>query len=70
MFVSFIEETVPCEVYWPFKVLKGGSAEFSPSVQRVKMAGVLERSYIEICGFERETVSRFRHITLNLGNSF
>ncbi|XP_039512656.1 nuclear pore complex protein Nup160 isoform X2 [Pimephales promelas] len=31
------------------------------------MAGVLERSYIEICGFERETVSRFRHITLNLG---
>ncbi|KAG1934018.1 nuclear pore complex protein Nup160 [Pimephales promelas] len=64
MFVTFIEETV---VYWPFKVLKGGSAEFSPSVQRVKMAGVLERSYIEICGFERETVSRFRHITLNLG---
>ncbi|XP_056108033.1 nuclear pore complex protein Nup160 isoform X1 [Rhinichthys klamathensis goyatoka] len=30
------------------------------------MAGVLERSYIEICGFERETVSRFRQITLNL----
>nr|XP_055048716.1 nuclear pore complex protein Nup160 [Misgurnus anguillicaudatus] len=31
------------------------------------MAGVLERSYIEICGFERETVSRFREITINLG---
>uniref|UniRef100_A0A671MYY4 Nucleoporin 160 n=1 Tax=Sinocyclocheilus anshuiensis TaxID=1608454 RepID=A0A671MYY4_9TELE len=32
-----------------------------------KMAGVLERSYIEICGFERESVLRFRQITLNLG---
>uniref|UniRef100_A0A8C1TC12 Nucleoporin 160 n=1 Tax=Cyprinus carpio TaxID=7962 RepID=A0A8C1TC12_CYPCA len=31
------------------------------------MAGVLERSYIEICGFERESVLRFRQITLNLG---
>ncbi|XP_051547988.1 nuclear pore complex protein Nup160 isoform X1 [Myxocyprinus asiaticus] len=30
------------------------------------MAAVLERSYIEICGFERETVSRFRDITVNL----
>uniref|UniRef100_A0A672R955 Nuclear pore complex protein Nup160-like n=1 Tax=Sinocyclocheilus grahami TaxID=75366 RepID=A0A672R955_SINGR len=30
------------------------------------MAGVLERSYIEICGFERESVLRFRQITLNL----
>ncbi|XP_057184920.1 nuclear pore complex protein Nup160 isoform X1 [Triplophysa rosa] len=30
------------------------------------MAGVLERSFIEICGFERETVSRFREITINL----
>uniref|UniRef100_A0A673IUA0 Nuclear pore complex protein Nup160-like n=1 Tax=Sinocyclocheilus rhinocerous TaxID=307959 RepID=A0A673IUA0_9TELE len=34
-----------------------------------KMAGVLERSYIEICGFERESVLRFRQITLNLGNA-
>ncbi|XP_056595855.1 nuclear pore complex protein Nup160 isoform X2 [Triplophysa dalaica] len=31
------------------------------------MAGVLERSFIEICGFERETVSRFREITINIG---
>ncbi|XP_016394059.1 nuclear pore complex protein Nup160 [Sinocyclocheilus rhinocerous] len=31
------------------------------------MAGVLEKSYIEICGFERESVLRFRQITLNLG---
>ncbi|XP_030633341.1 nuclear pore complex protein Nup160 [Chanos chanos] len=31
------------------------------------MAAVLERSFIEICGFERETVSRFREIPVNLG---
>ncbi|KAM6973336.1 nuclear pore complex protein Nup160 [Aplochiton taeniatus] len=31
------------------------------------MAAVLERSYIEICGFERETLPRFREITVNLG---
>uniref|UniRef100_A0A673J4E6 Nuclear pore complex protein Nup160-like n=1 Tax=Sinocyclocheilus rhinocerous TaxID=307959 RepID=A0A673J4E6_9TELE len=53
------------EFYCPFKCLKGGS----PNVQRGKMAGVLERSYIEICGFERESVLRFRQITLNLGNA-
>lgn len=28
---------------------------------------VLERSFIEICGFERETLPRFREITVNLG---
>ncbi|XP_060784508.1 nuclear pore complex protein Nup160 isoform X1 [Neoarius graeffei] len=34
-----------------------------------KMAAALERSFIEICGFERETVSRFRDLTINLGVS-
>uniref|UniRef100_A0A673X1T2 Nucleoporin 160 n=1 Tax=Salmo trutta TaxID=8032 RepID=A0A673X1T2_SALTR len=33
----------------------------------VKMAAVLERSFIEICGFERETLPRFREITVNPG---
>lgn len=32
-----------------------------------KMAAALERSFIEICGFERETVSRFRDLIVNLG---
>uniref|UniRef100_A0A673IC20 Nucleoporin 160 n=1 Tax=Sinocyclocheilus rhinocerous TaxID=307959 RepID=A0A673IC20_9TELE len=54
-------------VHWLFKCLKGGSAALSPRVHRGKMAGVLEKSYIEICGFERESVLRFRQITLNLG---
>ncbi|XP_046890933.1 nuclear pore complex protein Nup160 [Hypomesus transpacificus] len=31
------------------------------------MAAVMERSFIEICGFERETLPRFREITINLG---
>ncbi|KAM9854925.1 nuclear pore complex protein Nup160 [Aulostomus maculatus] len=31
------------------------------------MAAALERSYIEICGFERETVPRFREVTVDLG---
>uniref|UniRef100_A0A3Q3F1Q6 Nuclear pore complex protein Nup160-like n=1 Tax=Labrus bergylta TaxID=56723 RepID=A0A3Q3F1Q6_9LABR len=31
-----------------------------------KMAAVLERSFIEICGFERETLPRFREVTVNL----
>lgn len=31
------------------------------------MAAALERSYIEICGFERETLHRFREVTVNLG---
>ncbi|KAM7003163.1 LOW QUALITY PROTEIN: nuclear pore complex protein Nup160 [Tautogolabrus adspersus] len=31
------------------------------------MAAVLERSFIEICGFERESVPRFREVTVNLG---
>lgn len=57
-------------MHWPFKCLKGGGAELSPRVHRGKMAGVLERSYVEICGFERESVLRFRQITLNLGNAF
>ncbi|KAL6106123.1 nup160 [Pungitius sinensis] len=30
------------------------------------MAAVLERSFIEICGFERETQHRFRDVTVNL----
>lgn len=34
------------------------------------MAAVLERSFIEICGFERETVHRLREVTVNLGNVF
>ncbi|XP_076588387.1 nuclear pore complex protein Nup160 [Chaetodon auriga] len=33
------------------------------------MAAVLERSFIEICGFERETLHRFREVTVNLGLS-
>ncbi|KAK0152332.1 Nuclear pore complex protein Nup160 [Merluccius polli] len=33
------------------------------------MAALLERSFIEICGFERETLHRFREITVNLGLS-
>ncbi|GLD70676.1 nuclear pore complex protein Nup160 isoform X2 [Lates japonicus] len=33
------------------------------------MAAVLERSFIEICGFERETLQRFREVTVNLGLS-
>ncbi|XP_069028887.1 nuclear pore complex protein Nup160 [Embiotoca jacksoni] len=33
------------------------------------MAAALERSFIEICGFERETVRRFREVTVNLGVS-
>ncbi|KAM4618869.1 nuclear pore complex protein Nup160 isoform 2-T2 [Polymixia lowei] len=33
------------------------------------MAAVLERSFIEICGFERETLHRFRDVTVNLGLS-
>ncbi|XP_068595416.1 nuclear pore complex protein Nup160 [Brachionichthys hirsutus] len=32
------------------------------------MAAVLERSFIEICGFERETLQRFRDVTVNLGH--
>lgn len=31
-----------------------------------KMAAVLDRSFIEICGFERETLHRFRDVTVNL----
>lgn len=31
------------------------------------MAAALERSFIEICGFERETLHRFREVTVNLG---
>ncbi|XP_076018767.1 nuclear pore complex protein Nup160 [Genypterus blacodes] len=31
------------------------------------MAAVLERSFIEICGFERETLPRFREVAINLG---
>lgn len=27
----------------------------------------LERSFIEICGFEREALHRFRDVTVNLG---
>lgn len=34
-----------------------------------KMAATLERSFIEICGFERETVSRFRDLAINLGKT-
>ncbi|XP_049929502.1 nuclear pore complex protein Nup160 [Epinephelus moara] len=33
------------------------------------MAAVLERSFMEICGFERETLHRFREVTVNLGVS-
>ncbi|XP_076878725.1 LOW QUALITY PROTEIN: nuclear pore complex protein Nup160 [Brachyhypopomus gauderio] len=33
------------------------------------MAAILERSFIEISGFERETASRVRDITINLGVS-
>ncbi|XP_062856315.1 nuclear pore complex protein Nup160 isoform X2 [Trichomycterus rosablanca] len=32
-----------------------------------KMAVLLERSLIEICGFERETLNRYREININLG---
>ncbi|CAJ1055772.1 nuclear pore complex protein Nup160 [Xyrichtys novacula] len=32
-------------------------------------AAVLERSFIEICGFERETATRVREVTVNLGVS-
>lgn len=32
-----------------------------------KMAAALERSFIEICGFERETLHRFREVAVNLG---
>ena len=35
-----------------------------------KMAAVLERSFIEICGFERETAPRFREVTVDLGTVF
>lgn len=31
------------------------------------MAAALERSFIEICGFERETLNRFREVTVNPG---
>ncbi|XP_055011189.1 nuclear pore complex protein Nup160 [Boleophthalmus pectinirostris] len=31
------------------------------------MAAALERSFIEICGFERETQYRYREVTVNLG---
>uniref|UniRef100_A0A8C4HGK3 Nuclear pore complex protein Nup160 n=1 Tax=Dicentrarchus labrax TaxID=13489 RepID=A0A8C4HGK3_DICLA len=34
-----------------------------------KMAAVLERSFIEICGFERETLHRVREVTVNLGKA-
>ncbi|TNN26133.1 hypothetical protein EYF80_063730 [Liparis tanakae] len=30
------------------------------------MAAVLERSFLEICGFERETLHRFRDVTVKL----
>eukprot|EP00066_Takifugu_rubripes_P016720 XP_011605986.1 PREDICTED: LOW QUALITY PROTEIN: nuclear pore complex protein Nup160 [Takifugu rubripes] len=33
------------------------------------MAAALERSFIEICGFERETLNRFREVTVNPGVS-
>lgn len=33
------------------------------------MAAALERSYIEICGFEREAERRPRELTANLGNT-
>lgn len=33
------------------------------------MAAALERSFIEICGFERETLNRFREVTVNLGEA-
>ncbi|XP_029379630.1 nuclear pore complex protein Nup160 isoform X2 [Echeneis naucrates] len=33
------------------------------------MAAVLERSFIEICGFERETLQRFREVAVDLGVS-
>uniref|UniRef100_A0A8D0A5A8 Nucleoporin 160 n=1 Tax=Sander lucioperca TaxID=283035 RepID=A0A8D0A5A8_SANLU len=37
------------------------------TVKTGKMAAVLERSFIEICGFERETLHRFREVTVDLG---
>jgi len=32
-------------------------------------AALLERSFIEICGFERETLHRFREISVDLGEN-
>uniref|UniRef100_A0A6Q2YMV0 Nucleoporin 160 n=1 Tax=Esox lucius TaxID=8010 RepID=A0A6Q2YMV0_ESOLU len=56
---------------YSFKFLKGQKAlsflQTIPQLNAVKMAAVLERSFIEICGFERETLPRFREITVNLG---
>lgn len=31
------------------------------------VVAALERSFIEICGFEREALHRFRDVTVNLG---
>uniref|UniRef100_A0AAY4BWC0 Nucleoporin 160 n=1 Tax=Denticeps clupeoides TaxID=299321 RepID=A0AAY4BWC0_9TELE len=40
-----------------------------PQSCAAKMAAAMERSLIEICGFERETASRFRDVTVNLGKA-
>lgn len=48
------------------------AATVLPSDTRVnvsKMAALLERSFIEICGFERETLHSFREITVDLGKN-
>ncbi|KAL0968663.1 hypothetical protein UPYG_G00269910 [Umbra pygmaea] len=60
---------------WPYsfkclKVQKAASFLWTiPQFNAEKMAAILERSFIEICGFERETVPRFREINVNLGLS-
>ncbi|XP_029010164.1 nuclear pore complex protein Nup160 isoform X2 [Betta splendens] len=35
--------------------------------EKMAAAAALERSFIEICGFERETPHRFKEVTVNLG---
>lgn len=54
-----------------FKCLKGERAAcpVTSHVHEGKMAAALERSFIEICGFERETLNRFREVSVNLGEA-
>lgn len=59
--------------YCFFKCLKGQRAAIPTDViqlHEAKMAvAALERSFIEICGFERETLHRFRELTVDQGKS-
>lgn len=73
MWRTFIDGSRPSAPYCVFKYLKGQRAAIPTTSQlhEAKMAvAALERSFIEICGFERETLHRFREVTVDQGKPF